>query len=122
MTTTTTLRNARNYQAGLAAEATVAANYTNAGYGIRNTRWCAKGGELDLVLQGANAIVFCEVKQSTTHDAALERVTPAKQRRLYRTADAYLAAHGFDQLTDVRFDLGLVDATGRVQIMENAFA
>ncbi|MGB1234277.1 MAG: YraN family protein, partial [Planktomarina sp.] len=108
--------------AGLAAEATVAASYTNAGYGIRNTRWCTKEGEIDLVLQDDDAIVFCEVKQSKTHDTAMERITPAKQRRLYRTAEAYLAAHGFDQQTNVRFDVGLVDAVGRVQIVENAFA
>lgn len=122
MSNATRNRNARNYLAGIAAEDAVARTYTAMGHELRHVRWKAMTGEIDLVVWNNPQLVFCEVKQAPTHDAALTRITPEKVARLYHTAQAYLAAHDFDQLTDMRFDAGLVDAKGAVKVIENAFA
>ncbi|HSP59407.1 MAG TPA: YraN family protein [Halomonas sp.] len=52
----------------------------------------AKGGELDLVMQDGDTLVFVEVKHRTTsrHGHPLETVTLAKQRRLVKAALFYL--------------------------------
>lgn len=52
----------------------------------------AKGGELDLVMQDADTLVFVEVKHRTTarHGHPLETVTLTKQRRLIKAALFYL--------------------------------
>ncbi len=112
---------ATNYLSGLVAEDRVAQVYLGKGYTLRHTRWRAVGGELDLVLFHRGTLIFCEVKQARTFDAASERVTGLKQHRLMRTAQAYLAKHELDQSTDMRFDVALVDQTGAIDIFENAF-
>lgn len=113
-------RNGRNYAAGVIAEDIIANIYTEQGYILRHTRWRSVGGELDLVITDGEQLIFCEVKQSKTLDQALQRVTPTKQRRIFNTAQAYMAKEGFNQLTDIRFDVCVVDGQGQTHIMENA--
>ena len=42
--------------------------------------------------------------------------------RLVGAASEFIAAEPNGQLTDMRFDLAMVDGQGRVEIIENAFA
>lgn len=53
----------------------------------------AKGGELDLVMQDGDTLVFVEVKHRVTTQFGhpLEAVTAQKQRRLVHAAQVYLA-------------------------------
>ncbi|NYS59213.1 YraN family protein [Vreelandella salicampi] len=53
----------------------------------------AKGGELDLVMQDGDTLVFVEVKHrvTTQYGHPLEAVTAQKQRRLVHAARVYLA-------------------------------
>lgn len=53
-----------------------------------------KGGELDLIMQDADILVFVEVKhrKSSRYGHPLESVTAQKQQRLVRAARLYLAA------------------------------
>lgn len=53
----------------------------------------AKGGELDLVMQDGETLVFVEVKhrETTRYGHPLETVTAQKQRRLVHAAHVYLA-------------------------------
>ncbi|SHL98281.1 YraN family protein [Vreelandella subglaciescola] len=53
----------------------------------------AKGGELDLVMQDGDTLVFVEVKhrETTRYGHPLETVTAQKQRRLVHAARVYLA-------------------------------
>ncbi|WP_075879146.1 YraN family protein [Vreelandella massiliensis] len=54
---------------------------------------CAKGGELDLVMQDGDTLVFVEVKHrmTTQFGHPLEAVTAKKQQRLVHAARVYLA-------------------------------
>jgi putative endonuclease len=51
-----------------------------------------RGGEIDLIMQDAKALVFIEVRrrQSEQFGSALESVTYQKQQRLIQTAQYYL--------------------------------
>lgn len=114
-------RGRASYLSGLAAEDIVARDYARRGHPLRDSRWRGKRGEIDLVMEDGDGIVFVEVKKSRDFDAAMSRVTPAQVRRLYATGEEYLGGLPRGSLTDVRFDVALVDSAGQVQVVENAF-
>jgi len=82
------------------------------------------GGEIDLIAQDGEAVVFIEVKYRRSLAAGLPRiaVTPAKQRKIIQTAWYYIAEKNLVN-TDFRFDV--VEVFGREQLdvnhIENAF-
>jgi putative endonuclease len=102
---------------GLAAEEGVARSYEAEGAGVRATRWRCPEGELDLVIERPGEIVFVEVKARRAYGA--EAVTPRQWARIGAAASRWLA-----EMTDgtmaCRFDLALVDRSGRVERIENA--
>lgn len=54
-----------------------------------------RGGEIDIIYESGGYIVFAEVKlrKNAEHGAAMEFVTPAKQRRIILTAQVWLSLH-----------------------------
>jgi putative endonuclease len=114
-------RGKRSYHAGLAAEEVVARAYRKAGLQILARRWRGTAGEIDLIAQDGDALVFVEVKHSGSFDRALARVTPRQVARLFATAEEYLGTQPCGSLTDVRFDLAVVDGQGFHKVIENAF-
>ena len=114
-------RGRMSYHAGLAAEELVADHFLRKGRVIAARRWRGNRGELDLVVQHGDALVFVEVKQSRDFDTALSHVTPAQVRRLYATAEEYLGTLENGAFIDVRFDVALVDGQGALKVLENAF-
>ena len=70
-----------------------------------------KGGELDLVMQDGDILVFIEVKHRTTtrYGHPLETVTYQKQQRLVRAARLYIARHGLSSPS--RFDILAITGT-----------
>ncbi|MCZ4352174.1 YraN family protein [Roseovarius aestuarii] len=115
-------RGRRAYRTGLAAEERATALYLAAGLTLLETRWRAKGGEIDLIFKDACTIVFCEVKQAGTHDDAINRLRPAQARRIHMAASEYLDQCPDGQLSDTRFDVATVDAVGQCRIHENMLA
>lgn len=109
------------YFKGSFAETTVAEVYMARGAILLETRWRGKSGEIDLIFVDGDIYVFCEVKAAVTHEAAKCRLLPTQMKRIHGSASEYLSFTPKGQLSDVRFDLALVDATGEVQILENAF-
>jgi putative endonuclease len=65
-----------------------------AGYTCLAEQWRCPAGELDLVMQRGDELVFIEVKvrRGGLLDAE-QAVTPAQQRRLLTAAQAFLIAH-----------------------------
>lgn len=111
----------RAYLAGHAAERTVARAYDARGADLRAVRWRGRGGEIDLIFLEDGVHVFCEVKRARSADIALTRLRPAQMRRIHQAAAEYLGTTPAGQLSEVRFDLALVDGQGRPEILENAF-
>ncbi|HGG06182.1 MAG TPA: hypothetical protein ENK28_12055 [Aliiroseovarius sp.] len=110
-----------SYLAGLAAEDAIARAYTQKGGTIAAKRWRGSRGEIDLVVRDADGLVFIEVKKSQNFARAAERLSERQMARIYGAASEFLAQEPAGQNTPVRFDVALVDATGQLEIIENAF-
>lgn len=85
----------------------LAANFLLAkGYTILETNWHCAHGELDIVAQDGDALVFVEVKtrHSATTEEALIGITPRKRERLINSAHTYIAETGRSQ-ADWRIDV-----------------
>ena len=63
--------------------------------------------EIDIVAKKNDTYVFVEVKgrESTAFGAPYEAVTPYKQNKIRRTAQAYLKSKHLLDICDVRFDV-----------------
>ena len=70
---------------------------------------------------GGFGLIFTEVKKSRSIAAAAVRVTRAQIRRIHDAARLLVADQPLGQLTEMRFDAALVDMTGVIEIVENAF-
>lgn len=114
-------RGARNALGGRAAESAVARHYQDRGLPVATTRWRGAAGEIDLVARDGDGLIFVEVKQGRDFDRAAEHLSGRQIGRICAAASEYLARMPLGQLTNVRFDLALVDGQGRIEIRENAF-
>lgn len=112
---------AGGYYAGCAAEEIVAQDYMRRGRPVAHRRWRSEGGEIDLIAREGERVVFIEVKKSGSLASAALRLGRRQMDRLCASAAMFLAGEPRGQLTDVRFDLALVDGMGRLRIIENAF-
>lgn len=109
---------------GTHAELFVARQLESQGYKILEHSYKKKYGEIDLIASKKDLLIFVEVKMRTTRyfDPA-ELITPSKQRKIIRTASAYLARNKIDD-KDCRFDVALVEVennTFAMAYLENAF-
>lgn len=109
-----------SYHRGRAAEDQVARRYADAGLTLAARRWRGPSGEIDLILRDGAALVFVEVKSAGTLDCAAERLTARQMRRIWTAAGEFLAGEPAGQDSEVRFDVALVDGSGRIDIVENA--
>ena len=108
------------YHAGLAAEEQVERAYEARGARVLDRRWRGQAGEIDLVLQQGDEILFVEVKTSRCHAEALQHLRPEQVARLCRAAEEYVGGLPTGSLTPMRLDVALLAAQGRVEILENA--
>lgn len=106
------------YYSGLAAEGIVARQYALAN---PISRWRGKSGEIDIIFADDGGFVFVEVKKAKTLDAAAQRLRPDQIRRICNTALEFVATTALGLAATMRFDLALVDETGRCEVIENAF-
>jgi putative endonuclease len=116
------LRGAVAYHSGRVAEEAVAALYEGAGSAIAARRWRGQSGEIDLIAREGARLVFVEVKKADTHDLAAERLGDRQIQRLWGAASEFIGGEPAGQDTEVRFDVALVDAQGRIQIRRNVLA
>lgn len=86
-------------QLGASGERLAASWLEARGYRIVDRNWRCPYGELDLVAELADELVFVEVK--TRRGIAMgtpeEAITPAKRRHLIASTQNYLAAHTMEQ-------------------------
>ena len=115
------LRGATSYAAGLAAEEIVARIYADIGAHEIARRWRGHSGEIDLILEQEDQIVFAEVKKSKSFSRAAEALSSHQIERIYNAGGEFLASQPKGQLTPCRFDLAVVDGVGAVRLIHNAF-
>ena len=86
----------------------------------RNYR--CRGGEIDLIMQDSNSLVFIEVRyrKDARFGTPAATVTPAKQRKLTRAALHYLQSGKHDLAC--RFDvIGIHGSGNAIEWIKNAF-
>lgn len=100
---------------------------TRLGYTIVATNYRKRYGEIDIIAQQGETLVFIEVKcrQGRSFGSPLEAVDQRKQQRICRVAAEYLQSHHGGDRT-ARFDVIAVQpAAGRpeavIDHIENAF-
>lgn len=109
------------YHAGISAELRIAQDYERRGYPVARHRWRGRGGEIDLIARDGDGFVFVEVKKSRDFDRAAERITPHQMRRIFQSAEDFVGAQPRGSLTEMRFDVALVNSAGETRVIENAF-
>jgi putative endonuclease len=94
---------------------------TGAGLRLKSRNYACRLGEIDLILQDGETVVFVEVRQrrSARFGSAAESITARKQGKLVAAARHYLARER--DLPACRFDAVLVDGNGRVEWIRDAF-
>ena len=95
------------------------------GYFIVDVNFACACGEIDIIAAQRQTLVFIEVKyrRNARYGYALEAVTPAKQKKIRRTADVYLAKPSQNTVfagADCRFDVIGID-DGEITHIEDAF-
>ncbi len=109
------------YLAGAAAEDAVQRHYERQGLVCRARRWRGASGEIDLIFADGATIIFVEVKQAPTHDLAAQALAPAQVRRILAAGEEFVGSEPAGSLTDRRYDLAMVDGTGRIAVIEQVF-
>lgn len=107
---------------GAMAEDAVVAHLQRCGLRIAERRWRGRAGEIDLIAQDGDCLVFVEVKQARSHHDAAHRLGRMQMDRICRAAEEYCAADAPGAACEMRFDVALVDEVGRVEMLVNAFA
>ncbi len=114
-------RKRRKSNGPIGAACRIAQDYERRGFAVARRRWRGQSGEIDLIVQDGEGLIFIEVKQSRSFDCAAQALSQAQMPRVYRTAEEFLGTQPLGSLTDVRFDVALVTGFGDTQIIENAF-
>ena len=109
------------HHAGRAAEDRIAQAYEDRGLAVACRRWRGRAGEIDLILRDGPALIFVEVKQSRDLAVAAQHLSARQITRLCASAEEFAAGEPAGLLTEMRFDVALVDGQGRYDIVENAF-
>jgi putative endonuclease len=111
---------------GRRAEERAARYLSRHGYRIRDRSFRTRVGEIDLIAEQGDCLVFVEVRFRSRDDfgGPEESVTPQKQRRIARTALLYLQRKGLmDRVC--RFDVVAVrpESSGKLSVrhIPNAF-
>ncbi|MFW2541297.1 YraN family protein [Primorskyibacter sp. 2E107] len=95
-------------------------DYERRGYPELCRRWRGKGGEIDLIFRNGEGLVFVEVKSSATLEKAARSLSAHQIARLHRSAEEFLGTQPRGTLTEMRFDVALVNRRGEISIIENA--
>ncbi|SDA25993.1 putative endonuclease [Methylobacterium sp. UNC378MF] len=105
-----TARRRAAYRRGHYAEWLALAALMLKGYWPIGRRVSIAGGEIDLVVQRWNTIVFVEVKARAKRDDARDAINAAKRRRFSRAVRAWIGRNGWCSGATFRADAVFVGA------------
>lgn len=103
------------HERGLASEAAAELVLRLDGWDILGRRVRTRSGEIDIVAEKNGLFAFLEVKARPTLADAAYALSPKQSIRLLNAAEELLADHPEWSPTGVRFDVILVDRSGRVR-------
>ena len=96
-------------------------HYEARGGRVAARRWRSPWGEVDLIVRLDGRVVIVEVKKARSLEQAALRLGRRQMDRLCAAAQTFCQGEPLGSLTDLRFDLALVDGMGRIRVVENAF-
>ena len=91
------------------------------GYRLLARRFKTGQGEVDLIMRRGDTTAFIEVKNRTSHDAAVISVTTTQSRRIATAAGLWMARDPASNLGPYRFDIVTVNAYLWPSHIPNAF-
>jgi putative endonuclease len=106
---------------GIDAEAVACAALARDGWTVLARRLRTEAGEIDVVAAKDDLLAVVEVKARPTLADAAVALGPRQRARLIAAAEIALAEHPEWSRPDMRFDLIVVDATGAVRRIADAF-
>jgi len=115
---------ASTHENGANGEETVALRLESSGWRIIKKNFRTRRGEVDIIGDDGQDIVFVEVKTWTSLDqSSLEyAINRRKQSRIIRTAQRFLAENPWFQNRTVRFDVVFLSGeTTRMEHIQGAF-
>ncbi len=107
-----------SYFTGVRGEEIAEEYLTGQGMRCLERRYREKAGEIDLVMEDGDTLVFVEVKarfSGTEEGNGLRAVTPAKRKRIAKCAMLYLMRHGALNRS-VRFDVVEINREGVMHV------
>jgi putative endonuclease len=111
---------------GRLGESLAARELERRGYRIIARNWRCPVGEIDLIAERGDKLVFAEVRTRRGNERGTpqESITPAKQAKLIETAQTYLSENGIEE-RDWRIDVVAVEMSPRgellrIDVIENA--
>ncbi|MEN9945898.1 MAG: hypothetical protein RLZZ293_284, partial [Pseudomonadota bacterium] len=82
------------------------------------TNFTSRFGEIDIIMQDGDSLVFVEVKyRQAGIEQAIESITWSKQRKLIKTAQYYLLKVGYE--LNCRFDAVVLDDHQQIEWLKN---
>ena len=106
---------------GVESERSVAFFLRAGGYDVLGRRARERSAEVDLIVVRDDTVAFVEVKARRNGWDGLEAVGRAKQKRLSRAANEWLARNAQYASHTIRFDVALVSRDASIEYLENAF-
>ena len=106
---------------GVDAEQVASDALVRDGWVVLARRLRTPAGEIDLVADRDGLVAFVEVKARPTLAGAADALGPRQRARLMAAAEIALASHPEWGRAGARFDVLLVDATGAVRRIADAF-
>ena len=93
------------------------------GYRLRTANFRIRSGEIDLIMEDGETLVFVEVKYRSagTYGYGEEHVDRRKQKTIINVAKVYLLREGLYDKCACRFDVVSIDGAGQFTHYENAF-
>lgn len=108
-------------QRGRAAEAAAALALERDGWTILGRRLRTQAGEIDIAAEKDGLLALVEVKARPNLATAAASLSPRQRLRLVAAAEIVLTAHPDWGRDGARFDLMLVDQSGTVRRIADAF-
>lgn len=106
-------------QRGAACEKLAISHLERQGMKLLERNFTCRRGEIDLIMQDRNRIIFVEVRSrhSARSVSPLESIDPAKQRRIVNAARYYLMIRNLHERVDCRFDcIGITGSGSDIDI------
>lgn len=114
----------QSYQAGINMESKACAYLKKQGLKHRCSNFRIRGGEIDLIMQDGETLVFVEVKYRHNHEygTAKEAISAHKQNTVRKSAEFYLKQHYPNQYPQCRFDAVCIQGESQsIEWIKNAF-